>query len=171
MLSLEQKRQALEKIAEEQGGDLTPDAVIEAAKNPANILHSCFDWDVNRAALENWRAVARGLIREVRVVIKTSLRQVSTVAYVRDPNRNHDEQGYIALTSVERRSAEANAIIDAELDRIIAAVNRARGVAEVLGVSSRFEKLLATVVEIKQELSEKVSAKRRARESAEVGAA
>lgn len=170
MLTLDQKRQALEKIAEDNGGELTADAVIDAAKNPANVLHACFDWDVNRAATERWREIARGLIREVRVVIKTSLRQVSTVAYVRDPNRKNDEQGYVALTSVERRSAEANAIIDAELDRIISAIKRAREVAEVLGISSRFEKLLAMAVELKTEVAEKAPPKRRARAPAELRA-
>lgn len=48
-------------------GKLTPNLVVEAARNPTHPLHSRFEWD-NTTAAEKYRLEqARGLIRLVRV--------------------------------------------------------------------------------------------------------
>ena len=50
------------------GGDLTPSAVVDAARNPASAMHSLFDWD-DAVAAEKWRLEqARSVIRHIHVI-------------------------------------------------------------------------------------------------------
>lgn len=59
--------EALAAIAAGAGGELTPGAVVETARDPENVLHPHFDWD-DAAAAERWRVEqARSLIRCIRV--------------------------------------------------------------------------------------------------------
>jgi hypothetical protein len=59
--------EALAKIAEQQGGRLTPEAVVEAARSPRHPLHKHFEWDDQAAAAAFRLDQARGIIRIVRV--------------------------------------------------------------------------------------------------------
>ena len=49
-----EQREAVKKrlieIEEANGGRLTPDAVVRDAKRKDSPLHSCFEWDVKKAA-------------------------------------------------------------------------------------------------------------------------
>lgn len=57
--------EALTKIAVEGGGELTPIAVVESARNPRNVLHRHFEWDDQKAA-ESYRLdQARAIIRSI----------------------------------------------------------------------------------------------------------
>lgn len=59
--------QALEKIMEAQGGELTPKAVVDSARAKNHPLHPHFEWNDTLAA-ESYRLdQARNLIRIVRV--------------------------------------------------------------------------------------------------------
>ena len=58
----------LQRISDQEGGRLTPVAVVEAARDPDHVLHPLFEWD-NLVAAENFRLdQARALIRSVHVV-------------------------------------------------------------------------------------------------------
>jgi hypothetical protein len=59
--------EALEKISETAKGELTPKAVVDAARSKRHPLHVHFEWDDSIAA-ENYRVdQARSLIRVIRV--------------------------------------------------------------------------------------------------------
>jgi hypothetical protein len=59
--------EALEKIAAEANGELTPRAVVDAARMPRHVLHRHFEWDDQKAA-EAWRLdQARAVIRLIHV--------------------------------------------------------------------------------------------------------
>lgn len=64
MIPNDRKRKALESIA--NGGVLTVDAIIAAARDPGHVLHPLFQWE---AAQERWREVARSIIREVTITV------------------------------------------------------------------------------------------------------
>ena len=59
--------QALAKIAEDGGGRLTPPAVVEAARNPRNVLHRHFEWDDVKAAQAFRLDQARAIIGVIRI--------------------------------------------------------------------------------------------------------
>lgn len=59
--------EALSVLADVAGGELTPKAVVDSARDEESPLHPHFDWD-DAAAAEKWRVEqARDLIRCIRV--------------------------------------------------------------------------------------------------------
>jgi hypothetical protein len=82
-------------------GALTPNLVVEVAKNPKSVLHHLFEWD-NAKAGESFRvAQARAIITSVKVNIITETRKISAVSYVRDPRLASDQQGYISVGTLK----------------------------------------------------------------------
>ena len=138
-------------------GYISPDLVIEDAKDDKSPLHECFEWDVNKAALETWRDTARTLIRSVRVI-----RSIETVEFraeghnlpefVRDPSRKGDEQGYVRTAELRNDRDRAIASIMMEISRAEAAIARARNVAEALGLSEEVRLVRSAILTMKSKI-------------------
>ena len=129
----------------DRDGTLTPDAVVLDAKDPDSPLHEHFDFDVERAAMSHWRSVARGLISSVRVHIRTETYTLSSVGYVRDPDKDSKEQGYVAVASVRSDKDRARRVLEAELSRAESAMARAYDVAHALGLQNEVEAIRAQI--------------------------
>jgi hypothetical protein len=154
MVTMKQKREALEAIAATNGGRLTADLIVEAARSKSHILHELFEWDQAKAARAHWLDVANEIIRVVKVQFIVENRTVHSVMYVHDPDLPDDEPGHIALTSVQSRSAKAMAIVSAELEqRIIPAIERAQELAEYLGLRRDFDVLLQNAVALRTKVA------------------
>ena len=70
--------QELDRLAQEHG-HITPELVVEAARNEDSPLHSHFDWDDSTAA-ERWRREqARQLIIRCRITVEVKPDQSLTV--------------------------------------------------------------------------------------------
>src|SRR5210317_675994 len=83
-------RAEIEKMAKRRRGKITPQQVLEAARNESSPLHSFFDWDDDVAA-ESWRLhQARTLIKSVKVEIITETTRIKAVGFVRDPSKDSD---------------------------------------------------------------------------------
>jgi hypothetical protein len=59
--------EALDAVAKANGGRIEPEAVVEAARDPANHLNKHFEWNDTKAAAAHRLEQARGIIRIVRV--------------------------------------------------------------------------------------------------------
>lgn len=128
----------LEKLASLSGGRLTPDAVLQDARSKSSPLHDQFEWDDSEAA-KQWRlSQARELIRSVRIEIQTETRIVSTVCYVRDPGAG-EEQGYVEVAKLRDDKSLARDALMAELRAASALFERARTLAEALGLAHELE--------------------------------
>ncbi len=138
-------RDELSRIAEKSAGILTPEAVISAAKRKESPLHLHFDWDVKKAAYEHWLYQARELIRSVRVVVKTERTTISAVAYVRDPARAADEQGYVSTVSLIGDEEKARDVLIAEFSRAGSALRRARELAVAFDMVGQIEAVTETI--------------------------
>lgn len=74
--------EALLKIAKRNGGQITPAAVIDEAKNPSSVLHGAFTWDDTEAA-NKWRVLeAQRLIRRCVITVEHNGKDVETFAFV-----------------------------------------------------------------------------------------
>jgi hypothetical protein len=124
-------------------GRLTPDAVVAAAVDPDSPLHSHFVWDDSEAADLYRIDQARTLIRSVRVDLKIGETIVRSVAYVRDPEVEPEEQGYIAVDVLRRDQDLAREAVANEFARAGAALRRARLVAAALEFPDDIEELVA----------------------------
>jgi len=138
-------RDALTKLAEENGGLLTPDAVVAEASSKASVLHGEFDWDNKTAGHAHRLDQARTLIRSVRVIITTDKTTVSTVGYIRDPDIAQDEQGYVSTASLVGDTERSRSVLIAEFSRAAAALRRAREIAVAFGLDGQVEAIAESV--------------------------
>jgi len=141
----------LARIAEECGGNLTPDAVVEDARHKKSPLHEFFDWDDSEAA-HKWRIEqARSLIRSVRVEIVTEEKTVSTVRYLRNPEAGKG-QGYVDVAVLRESTDLARRALRAEFARAKALFDRAEGLAEAFDMRNEIVELRERVVEMDERL-------------------
>lgn len=130
----------------DSAGRITPKAVVEAARDPASVLHSEFEWDVKKAAQREWERTASELIRQVKFVIQYEDRKVIAPYYVSDPTS--DESGYVPVVSVAKKKSASRQMLRDELQRIKQAIHRAMTLAVAVDLVGDFEKMLRDVVEI-----------------------
>jgi hypothetical protein len=134
---------------EDEAGRLTPEHVVEAARNPESPLHQEFTWN-NDAAAENWRLhQARHLVRTLLVTVVTSTTVLSIPAYLRDPTLPKRQQGYINTARVDRGTQEAREIVRTELARTLGNLQRASAIGSVLGLDDEIGQVIAQVEAIR----------------------
>lgn len=135
----------LTRLAAENNGLLTPDNVIDAAQNAASPLHNWFEWDDDAAAHMYRVEQARHLIRSVRVDVTTSHHTVRVPAFVHDPECERGEQGYISIRGLAHDEDKARDVVCAEFSRALSALNRARALAEALGIEDQIDEVSAQI--------------------------
>lgn len=135
----------LEEIAEQHAGRLTPEAVVADARNPKSPLHEHFEWDTKKAAAQHWLDTARQLIRSVRVLVRTDDKVISTVAYVRDPSMESNEQGYRSLASLRTDRELARETVVSEFGRAAGVLRRAKEIAKALDMENDVEEIIEMV--------------------------
>ncbi len=117
---------------ENRKGQITPDQVIEAAKNESSALHGFFIWDNSEAARLYRVDQARDLIRRVRIVVTTNARPIYVPRYVHDPMTTPKESQYINILRVPTKSKmgvvkDEVARIKGNLERTIPIVDAMNG--------------------------------------------
>lgn len=117
-------------------GVLQAATVVEDARREASPIHDLFDWDRDKAAEEHWLAVARGLIRQVRVEVTTTEYHYRVAGYIKDPTKPNDEAGYVATSTVAQDAVMTAAAIEAEVARVRSNIERARQICRQLGDSA-----------------------------------
>ena len=142
----------LAEIAGRNNGSLTPDLVVEDAKDTSSPLHELFEWDDGVAGHKYRIEQARQVITSVRVVITTEHKAVSTVYYVRDPEAESTEQGYVSIDKLKTDKDLARESIVLEFSRATAYLQRAKNHAQALGLEDDIESLILDVEELKGRL-------------------
>ncbi len=137
-------------------GFITPDIVINDAKHKDSPLHGEFEWDETKAAMAHWRHQARQLIASVKVIIKTEKRVIKSVAYVRDPDKSGDEQGYVAVMKVKSDKEKARDVLIDEFNRAGAALKRARRLAAVFDAEEQIDDMVTEVNRLSEHIEEQV---------------
>lgn len=142
-------KRALDDLAREYGV-VTPEHVVDAARDPRSPLHEYFEWDDAEAAEAYRREQARALLRSWKVRIVTSDVSVDVPAFVR---AIESRTGYVRIDEMMRSSAERRrALLVDEFQRAASALRRARDLAAVLGADSDedFDGLLGEVERMRE---------------------
>lgn len=141
-----------ERLAElyETHGHLTPDIVLEDAHDKTSPLHGEFQWDNKLAAHQYRLQQARELIRSVKVTIVTDTVSIKTVQYVRDPNADTREQGYVSVDSLRSDPRSARDALIYECGRAAALLERSRDLAMAVGLIAELDGLLAGIGAIRE---------------------
>jgi hypothetical protein len=135
---------------EDATGFLDLDTVIEAARDPKDLLHEHFTWDVEKAAYERWKDQARALIRSVKYVEQTTQHELACPKYI-SITESSGRAGYRQLDTVKAKRDRSLEVFNDEIKRTLAALERARAVSDVLGLRAQLEDVIAQVVLIQQQ--------------------
>lgn len=128
----------LQKI--EQNDKLTPEAVVNAAKDKNNPLHVCFDWN-NKQAGERWRKhQARQLIGSIIVEIK--INEPHDVRSYVNLNIKDEGQAYCNIHSVFEDDEKMQIIIDQAKAKLQAAAKQLAVFNKLQEVSKKIEQLV-----------------------------
>lgn len=146
---LEQRAAAI-AACREKSGRIIPQAVVEAARDPASVLHDEFEWDVAKAAERDWIRTACELIRSVKFIVEYEDRKIIAPFYVSDPGR--DESAYVQTARIAKNGAMSERVLRDELARIVGAIHRAMNLAAAFGLKSSFERMLDEAVQIEHAL-------------------
>lgn len=125
------------ELARKNGGLLTAEAVVEAARPEESPLHDWFTWDDSEAARQ-WRLQqARQLIIRVKVEVATGPNETVTVRGWSSltPDRETDGGGYRETIRVMKSTdMRAQLLINAkaEMDRFVEKYNTLGELAEVI---------------------------------------
>ena len=149
-------QERMDKLEALNGGRLTPDAVVEDAKDPRSPMHDQFEWDDKVAGHQYRLDQARTLIRAVTVERNTVSRTVAAPYYIRDP-RAGNEQGYVSMATLRSDSDIARDAVEQYLNRVVSALESARAVAGELGLTDDLEALLASAVHVKTKAGKKAA--------------
>lgn len=143
----------LNEIEARNGGRLTPDAVVEDAKQKSSPLHNQFEWDTKKAAYSHWIEQARTLITSVKIIERTETTTVKSVYWIRDPSAAGTEQGYVSIKTLRSDKEAARAAL---VDAFSAAgdlLRRAKNLAVVLEMETEVDALLKGVRELRDRVS------------------
>lgn len=147
----------LNELAEANGGRITPDEVVAEARQKNSPLHEYFAarecFDQKKAAAHWCVAVARELIRSVRVDVVTENFTVKAPQFVRDPSAGQ-KQGYTSLGRLRSDAELAREVLVDEFSRAGAALARAKAVAAALAMSDEVADLHDRVVGLRTRIAE-----------------
>jgi hypothetical protein len=124
--------------------------VVEAARDPDNVLHGEFEWDEALLVQQALEERAAELIRQCRSIVKLGERELIFPTYLAHPRAA--DPGYIQTLTVAKNESLKKLALEAEIVRIKAAVQRAAGLAMLFGLENRFENVLREIAEIEAEL-------------------
>lgn len=131
-------------------GTLTPNLVVDVARDPKSVLHDWFEWDDKKAGEAHRIHQARQLITSVKLTIVHEDKIVSAVSYVRDPRLPSSQQGYISVTTLKTNAELAKESIRMEFLRAYAHLQKAKTHAEILGMEDKVSALLTSLQEATQ---------------------
>jgi hypothetical protein len=132
--------------------EITADIVIEDAKNPDSPLHGCFEWDLEKAAMEAWRETARRLIRSVTIVTVVESHSIAVPRYVRTPDVPSNVQSYSDTTIIKTDKELVNEVIRNEINSLESCVYRVQRVCIALDVNDEVGAILKAVNKIKAKI-------------------
>jgi hypothetical protein len=141
-------RDALYALADLNGGRLTAEAVLEAAKHRDHPAHPHFTWDDSEAAHQQRLYEARRLIRSVKVEITTEHITIKAPVFVRDPQLDVTIQGYATLGRLKADSDLSRDAAVAEFKRANSHLSRAQAIAIALGMTEEIDQLRRGVNEL-----------------------
>lgn len=134
----------------EQQGRLTPDMVVEHARDPESPAHDWFEWDDSKAAHKHRLEQARELLAK-RVVIRSESYTVTVPRYLRDPDAAPGVQSYVSVRTVSIEGLQHQALAQ-EFARVGQMLARARDLAKAFGLAQEVEGLMSQLQVVRDRL-------------------
>ena len=129
----------------ETRGRLTPESVVEAARDASSPLHEHFNWNNESAAHSHRIEQARRLIRSIRVVIVEDAVRIVAPKYVRDVTAEPTDQGYRSLPAIARDPETQRPTLEYYFRQARSNLARAVNIAEALGFGDDCKNVMASI--------------------------
>ena len=143
----------LERLHDENG-NLTPEAVVNEARDEASLLHPYFEWD-DIVAGEAFRLnQARTLIRSFYISYQTETERIECHAYVRDPEMDKNVQGYRHVKYIRADEEAKLQTIESELLRVVSILGRAKEISLTLGLDLGLDHYIQEIGKLSIEIIE-----------------
>ena len=125
MAAWKDKEDAIRNL--EVNGEVDPNDLIDAAREPSHPCHEDFTWDKDAAAVKQWRTEARKLIRAVGFLVKVEHCEVSVSVcqYVSSP----DEELVFTSLPKMRSKGKVSIVMHKEVTALHGHAARAYGIA------------------------------------------
>jgi hypothetical protein len=136
-------QQRLLEIAKQNSWTLTPEAVVDDARDPGSPLHASFEWDDSEAARKYRLDQARTVIRAFHIVRIPSEEIVRVPLFVRDPRQPGNQAGYVHVDAIRDDRILALKTMRREIVAALAIVHRVKALGEELGMAGLFEATIA----------------------------
>ena len=140
------------KELEDRDGKVTADSLVAAARDKRHPAHNDLPWDDKIAGHQYRLVVARQIIASVRIMITTSTKTVSCVAYVRDPDAPPRQQGYVNVARLRTETESAREALLTEVSRAQSLLERAREIAVGLGLEADLDAMLGAATDLTSRL-------------------
>jgi hypothetical protein len=143
------KAQILQELADKHG-QLTPEIVVDEAKQKNHPLHKSFEWNNSKAAHQYRLVQASLLIRSVKVRVRTSNeKEVKVRAYVnvRDESETDEEPTpakgyYVPVTEAMRVESYRDQVLKTAFRELAAFRNKYSNLSELESVIESIEEVL-----------------------------
>lgn len=148
MASVKIRQEIVDRLRELElanDGLLTPEAVVEDARDPDSPLHGGFEWDVEAAAYQHHLDCARRLIRSVKLMVKTETRTYEVRSYWKNPESDSKEQGYISFQRIASDEELKRSLLVEEYRKIARKLTTLRDTAEALDAAEVHDELVVTL--------------------------
>lgn len=158
-ITQEELRAALEAVSSANGGQLTPQLVVEAASEPSNPMYGEFEWDDATAANDHRCAVARSLIRQLHYVAYDSTpTPIDVPAYIHTPGERN--QSYTSVADIVNDFDQKKRALVHELAACEGYIRRAQKLADVFEMRDWFDNALNEVVNLRDKVEKAIDKKK-----------
>lgn len=139
----------LERLSalENAEGRITPEQVVEDARQKSSPLHELFTWNVKEAAYSWWVQEAREIL-QVRVIVTTKDYTYRVPIRVRDPEASG--AGYRSVVALKGDPVNARESVIYALQTATGHLRRAQDLAAALGLSAEIDPLLERVAGVRR---------------------
>ena len=141
--------QQIGEAVERIGDEVTPDDVVEAARNTSSPLHRLFEWDDTLAAVRWRRQEARSVLNHLSVVVKMPDGNLEPIKAFHSVDVQTDDdtmaRRYVHVSIVKERPDFADDVVDRARGELESWRNRYRGYREFFGsVFSAIDNVVTT---------------------------
>jgi hypothetical protein len=133
------------RACERKHGELTPSNLLADASSSRHPWHARFTWDNDAAAHAHRLDQARTFIRQVRFTVVTETAVYRSVAFVRNPERDSWQQGYLSVTKLRTDKEMAADALLAEFGRVASLLKRARDIGMALGLEKDIDQIVIDI--------------------------
>jgi hypothetical protein len=133
---------ALNAMSKANSGRITPQQIVDAARDEGSALHPYFEWDDGTAAEQYRLMQARTLLRSCQVEVEVENHKVRIPAYVRDPEIDRMAQGYVETARLRTDADLRRDALLTEFARAGAQLARARRLAAYFDAAGEVDKMI-----------------------------